>query len=65
MAMSVESKPNPAQAMSMALTRARSAFLAAQRPDDRVPDARNIADLLERGHRSRSPSAAMLLDVLA
>jgi hypothetical protein len=65
MTMPVESSVSPARAVNAALNRAHAAFLATQRTDNRAPEAKNIADLLERGHRGRSPGAAMLLDVLA
>ena len=65
MTMPVERSVSAAQSVDAARNRAQAAFLAAQRTDDRAPEAKNIADLLERGHRGRSPGAAMLLDVLA
>ena len=39
---------------------------AAQRSDRKIRKARNIADLLERGHRARSGAhTALVLDVMA
>lgn len=53
----------PAQ---VALIREHAIYLEARRSDRRVQKARNVADLLERGHRSTSPRlSALLLDVKA
>ena len=39
-------------ATNVAMTRQHAIFLEAARSDRKVTKARNIADLLERGHRS-------------
>lgn len=56
----------PRQAQDLQLARAQQAFLSALRNNEgRFGPVHNVADLLERGHKARSPAAAMLLDVLA
>jgi hypothetical protein len=54
------------QAQNLQHVQAQKAFLSTLRnAGEHAPDPRNVADLLERGHKSRSHAAAMLLDVLA
>lgn len=46
--------------------RQHAIYLDAQRSDRRVQKARNVADLLERGHKARAGEhRAMLIDVMA
>lgn len=49
------------------MAREHAIFLAAQRSDRRVQKARNIADLLERGHKPARSSAlqGLVIDVKA
>lgn len=52
---------------NVAMVREHAIFLEAQRSDRRVHKARNIADLLERGHKSpkNSGTQGVLIDVKA
>lgn len=57
-------------ASSIAMVREHAIFTEAQRSDRRVHKARNIADLLERGHKPSKSTAAgkmqgLLVDVKA
>jgi hypothetical protein len=46
------------------LQRQHAIYLDAQRSDRKVRKARNVADLLERGHRARSGAyTALVIDV--
>ncbi len=46
--------------------RQHAIYLEAKRSDRRIQKARNVADLLERGHRARlGEHRALLLDVMA
>ena len=46
--------------------RQHAIYLDAQRSDRRIQKARNVADLLERGHRARlGHHTALILDVTA
>lgn len=46
--------------------RQHAIYLDAQRSDRRIQKARNVADLLERGHRARTGQhTALLVDVMA
>ena len=55
-----------ASPFSPATLRQHAIYLAAQRSDRKIRKARNIADLLERGHRARSGAhTALVLDVMA
>jgi hypothetical protein len=48
------------------INREHAIYLDAQRSDRKVQQARNVADLLERGHRVRTGSrTALLVDVKA
>ena len=50
----------------IATPRERAIYLDAQRSDRKVQKARNVADLLERGHRTRpGATTAILVDVKA
>ncbi len=49
-----------------AMLRQHAIYLNAQRSDRKIQKARNIADLLERGHRARAGAhTALVLDVMA
>lgn len=53
----------PAQVM---MQREHAIYLDAQRSDRKVQKARNVADLLERGHRARTGAhTALLVDMKA
>lgn len=55
-----------ATAVNPTTKREHAIYLAAQRSDRRVQKARNIADLLERGHRARlGHHTALVVDVKA
>ncbi|MDP3491613.1 MAG: hypothetical protein Q8R82_00750 [Hyphomonadaceae bacterium] len=55
-----------ATAINLATMRKHAIYLAAQRSDRRIQKARNVADLLERGHRARlGHHTALVLDVKA
>ena len=48
------------------MQRQHAIYLDAQRSDRKVRKARNVADLLERGHRARTGAhTALLLDMKA
>lgn len=48
------------------MQREHAIYLDAQRSDRKVQKARNVADLLERGHRARTGShTALLIDMKA
>lgn len=48
------------------MARQHAIYLDAQRSDRKVQKARNVADLLERGHRSKpSDISGSLVDLLA
>jgi hypothetical protein len=50
----------------IAMQREHAIYLNAQRSDRKVQKARNVADLLERGHRARTGAhTALLIDVKA
>ena len=56
----------PRQAQNLQLAQAQKAFLSTLRNiGEQASDPKNMADLLESGHKPRSHAAAMLLDVLA
>jgi hypothetical protein len=51
---------------SVAMIREHAIYLDAQRSDRRVQKARNVADLLERGHKATPQrSTALLVDIKA
>ena len=53
----------PAQ---VTMQREHAIYLDAQRSDRKIQKARNVADLLERGHRARTGTrTALLVDVKA
>lgn len=54
-------------AVNPAMARQHAIYLEAQRSDRKVHKARNVADLLERGHRSSKSNSfsALLVDVMA
>ncbi len=53
-------------AVNPAMARQHAIYLDAQRSDRKVQKARNVADLLERGHRGeRSNNSGSLVDLLA
>lgn len=55
-----------ATAVNPATTRQHAIYLAAQRSDRRIQKARNVADLLERGHRARlGHHTALMVDLKA
>lgn len=50
--------------VSPAAMREHAIYLAAERSDRKIQKARNIADLLERGHRARlGHHTALMVDV--
>jgi hypothetical protein len=53
-------------AVNPAMARQHAIYLETQRSDRRIQKARNVADLLERGHRSKpSEISGSLVDLLA
>lgn len=51
---------------AIAMVREHAIYRDAETTDRKVHKARNVADLLERGHRSRPNSySALIVDVLA
>lgn len=55
-----------ASAINSMQMRQHAIYLAAQRSDRKIQKARNVADLLERGHRARfGVHTALILDVTA
>lgn len=55
-----------ASAVNFALLREHAIYRATQMSDRKIQKARNVADLLERGHRSRpGQHTAMLFDLMA
>ncbi len=53
-----------ASVVSPAAMREHAIYLAAERSDRKIQKARNIADLLERGHRARlGHHTALMVDV--
>lgn len=51
--------------VTIALAREHAIYRDALNTDRKVQRARNVADLLERGHRSRPSARSFLVDVLA
>ena len=55
-----------ASAVNLTAMREHAIYLAAQRSDRRIQKARNVADLLERGHRARlGHHTALMVDLKA
>jgi len=55
-----------ASVINMTMMRQHAIYLAAQRSDRKIQKARNVADLLERGHRARlGHHTALMLDIKA
>jgi hypothetical protein len=55
-----------ASVVNIAMIREHATYLAAQRSDRKIQKARNVADLLERGHRARyGLHTALIVDVMA
>lgn len=55
-----------AAAVNLTTKREHAIYLAAQRSDRRIRKARNVADLLERGHRAGlGLHTALMVDVKA
>ena len=55
-----------ASAINMTMMRQHAIYLAAQRSDRKIQKARNVAYLLERGHRARlGHHTALMLDIKA
>ena len=53
-----------ASVINMTMMRQHAIYLAAQRSDRKIQKARNVADLLERGHRARlGHHTALMLDI--
>lgn len=55
-----------ASVVNFASMREHAIYLNAQRSDRKIQKARNVADLLERGHRARAGQhTALVVDVVA
>lgn len=53
-------------AANPAMLRQHAIYLSAERSDRKIQKARNVADLLERGHRSRpNRHTALIVDLMA
>ena len=53
-----------ASVINMTMMRQHAIYLAAQRSDRKIQKVRNVADLLERGHRARlGHHTALMLDI--
>lgn len=64
MSLDLHSLP-PVPAANPILARQHAIYLEAQRSDRRIRRPRNVADLLERGHRSKNTKqTAHLVDVI-